>query len=159
MKEKLPRVLLMNVCTCGVLCAVAQGLAIFRGEIPAFSFSRYLLNFCVAYPLACLAGLLIPSEKFGARVCKALGLKSGLLYAVVMVCSINLIFTLVFSTIMTWFNAVFLAHQGLHVLIPGIARNYLPMWMVSSLVSGVISRPVGRLVERKQNRADRALEA
>ena len=87
-----------------------------------------------------------------------LGLKPGPVYAVVMVCSINLIFTLVFSTIMTWFNAVFLAKQGLHVLIPGIVRNYLPMWLVSSFVSGVISRPLGRLVERKQNRADRALE-
>ena len=100
---------LKNICTCGVLCAVAQLLAITRGELPVFSFSRYVLNFAVAYPLACLAGLLIPSEKFGAWGCRILGLKPGPVYAVVMVCLINLIFTLVFSTIMTWFNAVFLA--------------------------------------------------
>ena len=153
MKEKLPRVLLTNICTCGVLCAVAQLLAIFRGELPAFSLARYGLNFVVAYPLACLAGLLIPAEKFGAWVCKRLGLKLGPLYAVGMVFSINLIFTLFFSSVMTWFNAVFLAKQGMYVLLPGIVRNYIPMWLVSSFVSGVIGKPIGRLAERKQNRS------
>ena len=156
MKKRLISILLMNLCICAVMCAAGQLLGIIRGEIPRFSLPRYGLNLVVVYPLSCLASLLIPSEKFGAWVCRILGLKPGPLYGVVMGCSISLIFTLVFSTIMTWFNAVLLAKRGLHVLIPGILRDYLPMWLVSSLVSGLIRQPIERLAAQKQPSADGA---
>ena len=142
-KQKMISLFAMNVITCGALCAVAQLLAIFRGEIPAFSAARYAVNFCVAYPVACIAGWFIPSERFGLWLCRTLRVKPGFLFGVVMTFGINLIFTLIFSTIMTWFNAVLMGGQSMAVLIPGVLGSFVPMWLVSSFVSGTLARPFG----------------
>ena len=130
----------MNVITCGALCAVAQLLAIFRGEIPAFSAARYAVNFCVAYPVACIAGWFIPSERFGLWLGRTLRVKPGFLFGVVMTCGINLIFTLIFSTIMTWFNAVLMGGQSMAVLIPGVLGNENSA-LDESIYSGLLEHP------------------
>ena len=150
MQKRLVSTLLLNVFVAAGLCATAQGLLLARGLLPAFDLGRFVLNFCVAYPAACLIGWLIPLSKAGLAVCRALKLKPGTLhFAIGMKLCINLVVTVLMSAVMTVLNVVILAGQGLAAFLDGYAGNFLPMYAASCIVSCLAEPLVRHVLERE----------
>lgn len=144
-KTKLVNTLLLNIFTAATLCLTAQLLTIAQGNLEHFVPAMFGLNFCVAYPVACIVGLFVPAVEFAQAVCIKLGVKPGPVYFVVLTLAINLIYTLILSTVMTWFNLVFLNGQGFSAFFFGLISSFIPMWLASSLVSGLITDPIMKL--------------
>ena len=146
-KTKLINTLVRCVFTCIALCLTAQLLIIARGFLDRILWDRFLINFCVAYPVACILGMTIPAVSFGMWVCGKLSLKPGILYGIVMALAINLIYTAILSTVMTFLNTVILNGESISVVLPGVVQNFVPMWLASTLVSMIVEKPVGKLTE------------
>ena len=108
LKTKLVNVLLLNIFTCSTLCITAQLLTILQGNLDHFIPAMFGVNFCIAYPIACIVGLFVPAANFAQAVCAKLKVDRGPLYGIVFTLSINVIYTLVLSTVMTWFNVMYL---------------------------------------------------
>ena len=54
---------------------------------------------------------------------------------IVMNLAVNLIFTVILSSVMTFLNVVILGRQGALAFACSFAGSFLPMWMVSSIVA------------------------
>ena len=145
MKVKVINVLIRSVFACIALCLTAQILIITRGFLNRILWDRFLINFIVAYPAACILGMTVPAADFGKWTCKKLSVRPGISYKIVMSLVSNLIFTVILSTIMTFLNMVILNGQNLSAVIPGIRQNFIPMWLASSLIALLIDKPVGKL--------------
>lgn len=144
-KTKLVNALLLNIFTCSTLCITAQLLTILQGNLDHFIPAMFGLNFCIAYPIACIVGLFVPAVGFAQAVCVKLKIDRGPPYGIVFTLSINIIYTLVLSTVMTWFNVMHLNGQSFAVAAVGWLGSFVPMWLLSSLVSGVVSGPIGKI--------------
>lgn len=144
-KTKLVNVLFLNIFSCSTLCLTAQLLAIIQGNLDHFIPAMFGLNFCIAYPIACVVGLFIPAANFAQIICAKLKIKPGPVYGVVFTLSVNIIYTLILSTVMTWFNVMHLNGQSFTAAFSGWSRSFIPMWLLSSLVSGIVSSPIGRI--------------
>ena len=145
--NKLITTLIRCVFTCTTLCLTAQLLLIARGFLDRILWNRFLVNFCVAYPVACTLGMTIPVAAFGMWVCRKLSLKQGVLYGIVMSLTINLIYTAILSTVMTFLNTVILNRESISAVLPGIIQNFIPMWIASTFVSMIVAKPVDKLTE------------
>ena len=146
-KTKLINILVRCVFTCTTLCLTAQLLIIARGFLDRILWNRFFINFCVAYPVACMLGMTIPAAVFGMWICKKLSLKPGILCGIVMALAINLIYTAILSTVMTFLNTVILNGESVSAVLPGIVQNFIPMWIASTLVSMVVAKPIDKLTE------------
>ena len=144
-RTKIINVLIRSVFACIALCLTAQLLIIVRGVMDRILWDRFLINYCVAYPAACILGMTVPAADFGKWVCKKLNVYPGIGYRIVMSLASNLIFTAILSTIMTFLNTVILNGQNLSAVIPGIIQNFIPMWLASGLVAMLIDTPVRKL--------------
>lgn len=147
-KTKLVNVLLLNIFSCSTLCITAQLLTILQGNLDHFIPAMFGLNFCIAYPIACIVGLFVPAANFAQMVCAKLKIDHDSLHGIVFTLSINIIYTLFLSTVMTWFNVVYLNGQSFIVAAAGWLWNLVPMWLLSSLVSGIVSGPIGRIASK-----------
>lgn len=150
MQKKLVSILFLNVFVTAGLCATAQGILLARGALPAFDLARFFLNFCVAYPAACLIGWFLPLDKPGLAVNTALKFRPGTLpFAIVVNLCINLVATVLMSAVMTVLNVVILAGQGLAAFLAGYAGNFLPMYTASCIISWLAEPLVRHILERK----------
>lgn len=147
-KTKLVNALILNIFTCSTLCITAQLLTILQGNLDHFISAMFGLNFCIAYPIACIVGLFVPAVGFAHAVCVKLKIDHGPLYGIVFTLSINIIYTLVLSTVMTWFNVMHLNGQSFAVAAVGWLGSFVPMWLLSSLVSGIVSGPIGKIASK-----------
>lgn len=82
-----------------------------------------------------------------AQPCRKISLKPGILYGIVMALAINLIYTAILSTVMTFLNTVILNGESVSAVLPGIVQNFIPMWIASTLVSMIVAKPVDKLTE------------
>lgn len=154
LKTKLVNVLLLNIFTCSTLCITAQLLTILQGNLDHFIPAMFGMNFGIAYPIACIVGLFVPAVNFAQAVCVKLTIDRGPLYGIVFTLSINVIYTLVLSTVMTWFNVMYLNGQSFAVAAAGWLWNFVPMWLLSSLISWVVSGPIGRIAFKLTGEAE-----
>lgn len=147
-KPTLSDVLIRCIFVCITMCLMAQLLVILQGKIDRFSFPRFLMNFGVAYPIAGVASLLIPAPTFANFVCSSLHVKPGLFYGVLFTLSLNLVYTLILSSAMTFFNVICLEGRGPTEYFYSLAGSFVPMWLVSALVSVWITEPLMRWLHR-----------
>jgi len=147
-KREIITTLIMNVFLCAALCLTAQLLEIAQGHLPGLVGKMFCINFCIAYPVATAVGLYVPAPKFAMWVCRLVKVKPGPLFGIVFTLAINIIFTLVLSGVMTFFNAVIIGGQGVGAMVGGMVSSFVPMWMVSSLASGIIRSPIEKLVSQ-----------
>ena len=136
------QIFIRNIFTCVTLCVVAQFLTIAHGLIDRFLWGRFFINFCVAYPVACLLGLTVPAPSFGVWVCRILHISAPALRKIVFTLSVNLIYTIILSSVMTFLNVILLNGQNASAFFSGITGNFLPMWLSGSLASLLIVEPL-----------------
>ena len=147
-KPALRDVLIRCIFVCITMCLMAQLLVILQGRISHFSLSRFLMNFGVAYPIAVIASFLIPAPAFSNFVCAKLRIMPGLLYRIFFTLTLNLLYTLILSSAMTFFNIVCLEGGGPTEYFYSLAGSFIPMWLISALVSVWITEPLMRLLHR-----------
>lgn len=145
-KREIITTLIMNVFLCIALCLTAQLLEIAQGHLPGLMVKMFCINFCIAYPVATIVGLYAPAPKFAMWVCHLMKVKPGPLFGIVFTLAINIVFTLVLSGVMTFFNVVIIGGQGIEAMLGGMASSFVPMWLVSSLASGIVRTPIEKIV-------------
>ena len=131
--------------TCATLCTTAQLLAIAHGNLPHFMLSRFVMNYMIAYCFAVTTGTLVPSEQFGLWCVKTLHCPKGLPTKIVMLLAINLIYTAILASVMTFFNVIILMHLPFNVFLSSLLVDFIPMWLISTLVSSVVERLLSRI--------------
>lgn len=136
--------LIMNVPIALAISLTAQLLAI-RTVIPGL----LLVNFCIAYVISFLIGVLIPAVPWGisfARACKTKpdSLPFGLCINVI----VNLVYVVINCLILTYFNVIILGNGSLIAYFMGMATMFVPIYIVGYIVSFLWNRPAEKLTNR-----------
>lgn len=129
--------LIMNIPIALAIALTAQLLATHTVVIPLL-----LLNFALAYVISFLVGMFIPVVKWGmgfAAVCKTKpgSLPFGLCINVI----VNLVYVLVNSILLTYFNVIILGHAPIIAFVMGLVTTFVPIYIVGYIVSFLWNRP------------------
>lgn len=146
-KCKVIYTLLMNIPVALAISLTAQFLAIKTVVLPLLG-----INFCLAYGVSFVVGMLLPIAKWGvgfAFACKAApnSLKFGLLVNVV----INFVYVLINEIILSYFNIVILGHAPMMAYVMGILTTFIPIYIVGYIVSFIWNRPAEKIAKNVCN--------
>lgn len=139
-------VLFLNLPVALTLCVVAQFLTIAQGQLAAFSWKLFGINFAVAYALAFLIGITIPCVKWGlafAMKCKA---KPGsLAFGALVNVIVNTTYAFILCALMTIFNVCILGGAPAIAALFGFLADIIPIWIACYIVSFLCVRPAESL--------------
>ena len=134
-------VLIMNVPIALAISLAAQLIA--TGTVVP---RLLLINFCLAYVISFLVGMLLPAVPWGLKFagkCKAQPetLKFGLLVNVI----VNLVYVVVNCLFLTYFNVVMLGHQPIKIYFIAMLTTFIPIYLVGYVVSFLWNRPAEKI--------------
>lgn len=143
-KCKVVYTLIMNIPVALAIALTAQLLAIHTVVLPLLG-----INFCIAYAISFLIGMLIPVAKWGvglAMKCKAKpdSLPFGLLVNLI----VNTVYVVINCIILTYFNVVILNGAPIAAYFIGMATTVLPIWIVGYVVSFIWNRPAEQIAHK-----------
>lgn len=137
--------LILNLPIAVVLCFVAQGLTIAQGQLPAFSWPMFFINFLVSYALAFVIAMTIPCVKWGfafaSKRAKPGTFKFGALLNVV----VNSVYAIILCFLMSVFNVVILGRAPFVAAIFGFLADIVPVWAACYVVSLIFAQPAEKL--------------
>ena len=139
-------VLLLNLPVALTLCVVAQLLTIAQGQMAAFSWNMFGINFVVSYLLAFVIGMTIPCVKWGlafAMKCKA---KPGSwVFGALIDVMVNTTYAVILCALMTIFNVCILGGAPAIAALFGFLADIIPIWIACYIVSFLCVRPAESL--------------
>ena len=137
--------LILNLPIALALCFVAQGLTIAQGQLAAFSWPIFFVNFLVSYALAFVIAMTMPCVKWGfgfaVKRAKPGTFKFGALLNVV----VNTVYAVILCFLMTVFNVVIMGGAPFVAAIFGFLADIIPIWAACYVVSLVCAQPAEKL--------------
>ena len=142
---------ILNCFVALVLCAVCEGLAIARGNLPAWNWQVFGINFAISWCVATILGMIPGIPKLGFNFAMKFakpqdGVKFGLLVNV----PINTIYSVVLDLVMSIWSVCFVpkvifgAPQGgpLVGALIGAVVDFPIIWIVCFIVTFLLVQPV-----------------
>lgn len=144
MKYKIVYNLIMNLGVSFALSMAAQLLSVGK-VIP----SLFFVNLLLAYVIALVIGIFIPVGRIGFGFAKLFKEKPGTLkFALLFNVPVSLIFTVILSLCMTYFNVIILQKLPMVVFAKGFLSLILPLYAVGYIVSLVLDQPAHKVVKK-----------
>ncbi len=139
-------VLFLNLPIAAALCIVAQFLTIAQGQLKAFSWQMFGINFAVSYFFAFVIGMTIPCVKWGMNFAKKRKAQPGTFrFGALVNVPINTTYSVLLCLIMSIFNVCILGRGPLIGALLGFIMDIIPIWIACYIVSMIFVRPAEKL--------------
>lgn len=144
LKYRVVNTLIMNIPVAFAIAITAQLLSIHKVVLPLL-----VVNFALAYVISFCVGMLIPAVSWGiafAGKCKA---EPGTLpFGLCVNLIVNLVYVVINSLILTYFNVIILGKAPMIAYFIGIVSTFVPIYIVGYIVSFLWNKPTELLSSR-----------
>jgi len=136
----------LNLPIAVALCIVAQLLTIAQGQLKAFSWQMFGINFVVAYIIACIIGMTIPCVKWGVNFAMKSKAQPGTFkFGALVNIPINTTYSVLLCFIMSVFNVCILGKGPFIGALIGFLMDIIPIWIACYIVSMIFVQPAEKL--------------
>ncbi len=142
-KWRAVNVLIMNIPIALAISLTAQLIAV-GTVIPKL----LLINFLIAYVVSFVVGVAVPAVKWGigfAMFCKTK--PDTLPFGLCINAVVNLVYVVVNSLILTYFNVCILNHAPIIAYFIGMVTTFIPIYIVGYIVSFLWNRPAEKITD------------
>lgn len=119
-----------------VFCWFIQHLMIWQGNLEAFSWKAFFINYPIGFITGLICCFVLPAALWGMKLaekCKAL--PDTWRYSAIVNAVVNTINTTILTIVMTYINVHIFNHAPLAAVVTNIVSTYIPVWLVAYLVS------------------------
>ena len=132
-----------------VLGMVLFGLWLGFGTI---TLKAFLLNYLLCFALALLVLILLPTDKIALFAIERLKLHPEKLpFSIFMNSTVNIAFALFVGFGSTFLNVFILAKQSMHVVLTGMLKTFLPMFLASYIISSICLKQYNKFLTKRSS--------